>query len=141
MNKKALSELTAIVGKDNILTAKEDCMCYSYDATNQKFLPEAVVFPLNSQQVKDIMIWANQHRIPVIPRGAGSGFVGGSLPVEGGVVITLTKMNRIVKIEPENLTATVEPGVVTGDCNTQTPFARQQFNSKGSVSRHGMDFC
>jgi glycolate oxidase len=58
---------------------------------------------------------ANQHKIPVIPRGAGSGFVGGSLPVEGGIVLALTKMNRIITIEPENLTATVEPGVVTGD--------------------------
>ena len=115
MNKQALSELTSIVGKENILTAKEDCMCYSYDATNQKFLPEAVVFPLTTRQITEIMSWANQHCIPVIPRGAGSGFVGGSLPVAGGVVVTLTKMNRIIKIEPENLTATVEPGVVTGD--------------------------
>ena len=115
MNKQALSELTSIVGKDDILTAKEDCMCYSYDATNQKFLPEAVVFPHTTQQIAEIMSWANQHSIPVIPRGAGSGFVGGSLPVAGGVVVTLTRMNRIIKIEPENLTATVEPGVVTGD--------------------------
>ena len=115
MNKQALSEITSIVGKENILTAKEDCMCYSYDATNQKFLPEAVVFPLTTRQITDIMSWANQYSIPVIPRGAGSGFVGGSLPVAGGVVVTLTRMNRIIKIEPENLTATVEPGVVTGD--------------------------
>ena len=84
MNKQALSEITFIVGKENILTAKEDCMCYSYDATNQKFLPEAVAFPLTTQQITQIMPWANQHSIPVIPRGAGSGFVGGSLPVEGG---------------------------------------------------------
>jgi len=115
MNKQALSEITSIVGKENILTAKEDCMCYSYDATNQKFLPEAVVFPLTTRQITEIMSWANLHSIPVIPRGAGSGFVGGSLPVAGGVVVTFTKMNRIIKIEPENLTATVEPGVVTGD--------------------------
>ena len=115
MNKQALSELTSIVGKEDILTAKEDCMCYSYDATNQKFLPEAVVFPHSTPQIAEIMSWANQHSIPVIPRGAGSGFVGGSLPVAGGVVVTLTRMNRIIKIEPENLTAKVESGVVTGD--------------------------
>jgi glycolate oxidase len=90
-------------------------MCYSYDATNQKFLPEAVVLPLTAQQIAHIMHCANQHKIPVIPRGAGTGFVGGALPVEGGIVLALTKMNRIVTIEPENLTATVEPGVVTGD--------------------------
>jgi len=115
MNKDALTEIAAIVGKDSILTAKEECMCYSYDATNQKFLPEAVAFPLTTQQIARIMCCANQHMIPVIPRGAGSGFVGGSLPLEGGIVLVLTKMNRIVTIEPENLTATVEPGVVTGN--------------------------
>ena len=115
MHKKALHEIASIVGKDNLLTAKEELMCYSYDATNQKFLPEVVVFALNPQQISEIMLLANQYRFPVIPRGAGSGFVGGSLPVEGGLVLVLTKMNKIIKIEPENLTAVVEPGVVTGN--------------------------
>lgn len=115
MHKKALHEIASIVGKDNLLTAKEELMCYSYDATNQKFLPEAVVFALNPQQISEIMLLANQYLFPVIPRGAGSGFVGGSLPVEGGLVLVLTKMNKIIKIEPENLTAVVEPGVVTGN--------------------------
>ncbi len=113
MHKKDLNEIASIVGEDNLLTAKEELMCYSYDATNQKFLPEAVAFPLNPQQISKIMFLANRHLFPVIPRGAGSGFVGGSLPVEGGLVLVLTKMNKIIKIEPENLTAVVEPGVVT----------------------------
>jgi glycolate oxidase len=103
MNKDILTEIAAIVGKDSILTGKEECMCYSYDATNQKFLPEAVAFPRTTQQIARIMHCANQHKVPVIPRGAGSGFVGGSLPVEGGIVLALTKMNRIITIEPENL--------------------------------------
>jgi len=115
MHKDALNEIAAIVGEESLLTAKEECMCYAYDATNQKFLPEAVAFPRTTQQIARIMHCANRHKVPVIPRGAGSGFVGGSLPVEGGVVLALTRMNRIVTIEPENLTATVEPGVVTGD--------------------------
>jgi glycolate oxidase len=89
-------------------------MCYSYDATNQKFLPEAVVFPHSPKQISQIMLLANRYRFPVIPRGSGSGFVGGSLPVEGGLVLALAKMNRIIKIEPKNLTAVVEPGTVTG---------------------------
>lgn len=115
MHKNALHEIASIVGKDNLLTAKEELMCYSYDATNQKFLPEAAVFAYNPQQIAKIMILANQYLFPVIPRGAGSGFVGGSLPVKGGLVLILTRMNRRIKIEPENLTAVVEPGVVTGD--------------------------
>ena len=114
MLKKALSEIASIVGKDNLLTAKEELVCYSYDATNQRFMPEAVVFPLSPEQVSQIMLCANRYRFPVIPRGAGSGFVGGSLPVEGGLVLALTKMNHIIRIEPENLNAMVEPGVVTG---------------------------
>jgi len=114
MLKKILPKITRIVGKDNLLTAKEELMCYSYDATNQKFLPEAIVFPYSPQQISQIMHLANHYSFPVIPRGAGSGFVGGSLPVESGLVLVLTKMNRIIKIEPENLIAVVEPGVVTG---------------------------
>jgi glycolate oxidase len=113
MQKNALNEIASIVGKDNLLTAKEELMCFSYDATNQKILPEAVVFPLNPQHISKIIHLANRYLFPVIPRGAGSGFVGGSLPVEGGLVLVLTRMNRIIKIEPENLTAVVEPGVVT----------------------------
>lgn len=115
MLKKSLNEIANIVGKDNLFTTKEELTCYSYDATNLKFLPEAVVSPHNSQQISQILLLANQHRFPVIPRGSGSGFVGGSLPVEGGLVLSLTKMNQIIKIEPENLTAVVEPGVVTGN--------------------------
>lgn len=114
MHKAVITEIAALVGKEGILTAPEECMCYSYDATNQKFLPEAVAFPRTAEQIARIMHCANRYRVPVIPRGAGSGFAGGSLPVEGGIVLALTRMNRIIKIEPENLTATVEPGVVTG---------------------------
>ena len=73
MHKDALKEITAIIGKDSLLTAKEECMCYSYDATNQKFLPEAVAFPRTTEHIARIMHCVNRHRIPVIPRGAGSG--------------------------------------------------------------------
>lgn len=110
-----LAEIESIVGNDNLLTAPEERMCYSFDATNRKFLPDAVAFPRNADDVSNIMRCANLHRFPVIPRGAGSGFAGGSLAVEGGLVLALTRMNRIVSIAPENLTAVVEPGVVTGD--------------------------
>lgn len=115
MSKKALHEIASIAGSDNLLTAKEERICFSYDATNQKFLPDAVVFVTHPEQISEIMLCANRHRFPVIPRGAGSGFVGGSLPVEGGLVLVLTKMNNILNIEPKNLTAVVEPGLVTGD--------------------------
>ncbi|MCK5422647.1 MAG: FAD-binding oxidoreductase, partial [Deltaproteobacteria bacterium] len=65
MHKKALHEIASIVGKENLLTVKEELMCYSYDATNQKFLPEAVVFAFNPQQISEIMLLANQYLFPV----------------------------------------------------------------------------
>ncbi|MGZ4656892.1 MAG: FAD-binding oxidoreductase, partial [Blastococcus sp.] len=89
-------------------------ICYSFDATRKTFLPDAVVYPVNSEEVRQAVLLANLHRFPVVPRGAGTGFSGGSLPVRGGVVLSTERMDRIVSIDTENLYAVVEPGVVTG---------------------------
>ncbi len=102
-----------IVGKENVTTAKADLLCYSYDATQQKFLPDVVIHPQTAEEISLVMKMANAERIPVFPRGAGSGFTGGSLPVTGGIVLATERMNRIIEIDNENLVATVEPGVVT----------------------------
>jgi len=115
LSQSLIKELGRIVGKENIATAKEDLICYSYDATNQQFLPDAVVFPKNADEISLILKLANKEGFPVVPRGAGSGFSGGSLPVEGGVVVSLERMNKILKIDADNLIAIVEPGVVTGE--------------------------
>lgn len=115
LSKNIVTELTNIVGKENISTDREDLICYSYDATNQKFLPGAVVFPKGAEEISLILKIANKEAFPVIPRGAGTGFSGGSLPVEGGVVVSLERMNKILKVDTDNLIAIVEPGVVTGD--------------------------
>ena len=115
LSQNIAKELNNIVGKENITTSREDLICYSYDATNQKFLPDAVVFPKSAEEISLILKLANREAFPVIPRGAGSGFSGGSLPVEGGVVVSLERMNKILKIDTDNLVAIVEPGVVTGD--------------------------
>src|SRR3972149_1172923 len=115
LSQSLIKELGRIVGKENIATAKEDLVCYSYDATNQKYLPDAVVFPKSSSEISNILRLANKEGFPVVPRGAGSGFSGGSLPVEGGVVVSLERMNKILKIDADNLIAIVEPGVVTGE--------------------------
>jgi glycolate oxidase len=107
---KALQE---IVGAKNVFTEKADLILYSYDATQQKFLPEVVVRPASTAEIARIMQLANTEKIPVFPRGAGSGFTGGSLPTKGGIVLTTERMDRILEIDEENLIATVEPGVVT----------------------------
>ncbi|NVN89996.1 MAG: FAD-binding protein [Desulfuromonadales bacterium] len=113
LKSKHIEELTAIVGKDNIATERQDLLCYSYDATQMEFIPEAVVHPANAEEVSAIMRLANRAGFPVFPRGAGSGFSGGSLPKAGGIVLVTTRMNRIVRIDTENLIAEVEPGLVT----------------------------
>ena len=105
--------LEDIVGSENVTSESTDMLCYSYDATQQTFLPDAVIFPENAQQVGLVMKMANVENIPVFPRGAGSGFSGGSLPTKGGIVLVTSRMDRIIEIDEDNLVATVEPGVVT----------------------------
>jgi glycolate oxidase len=113
LDSSVIQGLTAIVGAENILTEKQDLLCYSYDATQMEFLPGAVVHPANAEEVSQILKLANRQGFPVFPRGAGSGFTGGSLPKGGGVVLVTTRMNRILRIDTENLIAEVEPGLVT----------------------------
>lgn len=107
--------LIRIAGEANCSFSKEELLCYSYDATNTLHQPDAVVFPSGPEEVSLILKMANSEGFPVIPRGAGTGFSGGSLPVEGGVVISFERMRKILEIDAENLVAVVEPGVVTWD--------------------------
>ena len=107
--------LEDIVGKDNVLTARSDLLTHSYDATQQQFLPDVVVYAETTEQVSRVVKRANVEKVPILPRGAGSGFTGGTLPVQGGIVLVLTRMNHILDIDSDNLTAVVEPGVVTAD--------------------------
>ncbi|MCC7201736.1 MAG: FAD-binding protein [Nitrospirae bacterium] len=112
LSKSAIKDLKGISGNDNVLTTKEDRLCYAYDATNQLFLPDAVVFPSNTEEVSKIIRLANPEKFCVIPRGAGTGLSGGSVPEKGGVVLSLERMRRILRIDAQNLITIVEPGVV-----------------------------
>lgn len=109
-----LRTLEAIVGAEHLYTSLEDRLCYAYDATNLLYLPDAVVFPGDAAEIAAILRLANQHRFPVVPRGAGTGTTGGALPIHGGVVLVTTRLNRILEIDPDNFLAVVEPGVITG---------------------------
>ncbi|HOJ43042.1 MAG TPA: FAD-linked oxidase C-terminal domain-containing protein [Syntrophorhabdaceae bacterium] len=112
------NELERIVGKENVLTTPEALKAYSYDGTTSWIHePDVVVFPTTTQQVSEIVKLANKEKIPVTPRGGGTNVSGGSVPWLGGIVLCTTKMNKILKIDKENLTATVEPGVVLQDLN------------------------
>lgn len=112
LSESVIRSLRGIAGSDNILTSKEDRLCYAYDATNQIFLPDAVVFPSNVEDVSKVLKLANTERFYVTPRGAGTGLSGGSIPVSGGIVLSLERMRRILRIDTKNLIAVVEPGVV-----------------------------
>src|SRR4030066_226477 len=113
MHADAFSALGFLFGA-RLRASLETRICSSFDATGKQFLPDAVVYPVNAEEVRQTVLLANLHQFPVVPRGAGSGFPGGSLPVRGGVVLSTERMDRIVSIDTENLYAVVEPGVVTG---------------------------
>jgi glycolate oxidase len=104
--------LAAIVGPQNLLTTPEERWTYAYDATDRARMPDAVVFPGSAAEIAQIVRLANEQRFPVVPRGAGTGRSGGSVPIAGGVVLVLTRLNRILEISRPDLVAVVEPGVI-----------------------------
>lgn len=115
MEQAVVKHLEGIVGAENVLTSKEERICYSYDATLFRSMPDVVVKPNTTKQISDIMIFANEEGIPTTPRGCGTGLSGGSVPVNGGIVMSMTRMNKIKEIDPGNLLAVVEPGVINVD--------------------------
>jgi len=113
LDSRHIKMLKKIVGEDNCYDDKAHLSAYCYDATRERYEPEAVVFPRNEADVSAILSYCNDNLIPIVPRGAGSGFTGGALPVNGGIVLALEKhFNRILEIDEKNLIARVQPAVV-----------------------------
>jgi glycolate oxidase len=115
LKSSVIKELKNIVGDRHLYTVAEELVAYSYDATRKEALPWAVARPATTEEVAAILLLANREGFPVVPRGAGTGMSGGSVPMQGGVVLSLERMNRILEIDEENLLAVVEPGVITGE--------------------------
>ncbi len=110
------SHLKNIVGRSNVLTSDEDCNVYSYDGTsNWIHKPDLVVFPTETRHVEAVLKLANEHRIPVTPRGGGTNVSGGSVPIRGGIALVMTRMNKILSIDGANLSARAQAGVVLMD--------------------------
>ncbi|MEM3754345.1 MAG: FAD-binding oxidoreductase, partial [Candidatus Bathyarchaeia archaeon] len=109
---KVVEKLKKIVGEENVSLEKEDLICYSRDASMYQYLPDVVVRPKTTEQVSLIMKLANKYRIPVTPRGGGSGAAGGCLPLLGGILLDMRAMNQIISISVEDQIAIVEAGVV-----------------------------
>ncbi|MEE8689948.1 MAG: glycolate oxidase subunit GlcD [Heyndrickxia coagulans] len=109
-------KLQQIVGPENYDDSKAGRLVYSYDASPQfQSMPDAVVAPRNKEEVQKIVKICNKHRIPIVPRGSGSNLCAGTCPIEGGIVLLFKHMNKILEIDEENLTVTVQPGVITLD--------------------------
>jgi glycolate oxidase len=109
-----LGKLKEIVGAGNVLDSPEALIAYSYDATAmQPQRPAAAVCPSTPEQISRILLLANEERFPVVPRGSGTGLSGGALPLEHSIVLLTNHWNRILEIDRENMTVTVQPGVIT----------------------------
>ncbi|MFA6900875.1 MAG: FAD-linked oxidase C-terminal domain-containing protein [Desulfurivibrionaceae bacterium] len=119
MNQDTIHKLQKIVGRGQVTTVPEELACYSYDGTGQEYPPAAVVFPGSTEEIRLIMQLASDTPFPVVPRGAGTGMTGGALPVAGGLVMVLSRLNRILEIDQDNQIAVVEPGVITGDLRAE----------------------
>jgi glycolate oxidase len=111
-------DLTDLLGETKCLFSLEDRWTYSFDAGKDQAIPQAVVFPSCPEDVCAVMGYAHDKGIFVVPRGAGSGLTGGAVPVKGGIVMVLERMNRILELDTNNLCAVVETGVITADLQT-----------------------
>ncbi|MBP9493279.1 MAG: FAD-binding protein, partial [Sulfurospirillum sp.] len=116
MEIKHINYFKKCVGEENVYDDKAHLIAYCYDATRTRYEPDAVIFPRTEEDVSAILKYCNENRIIITPRGAGSGFTGGSLPANGGVILAFEKhMNKILEIDMENMVAVVQPGVINMD--------------------------
>ncbi len=110
-----VDELKAIVGEEYVYSHPEDLLVYEYDGSIDRGLPEAVVLPISTGEVSRVMALAYREGVPVVGRGSGTGLSGGAIAPPGGIQVSFSRMNRILEVDSENRTATVEPGVINLD--------------------------
>jgi len=127
-DRKLLKSLSRVIGRQHLLTEPADLLVYSYDSSTARGTPEAVVLPASTEEVAGVVRLCSQYRIPFVPRGAGTNLSGGTAPVRGGVVVSLSRMNRVLEVDAANLVAVVQPGVVN--------LPLQQL-----LAREGLQFC
>ncbi|HOP34351.1 MAG TPA: FAD-binding oxidoreductase, partial [Defluviitoga tunisiensis] len=117
---KIVEKIKKILKNENLLIYQdeENLKSYSNDESGGEYyahMPELVIKPETKEQISEIVKLCNEEHIPITPRGAGSGLAGANIPIYGGIVISLERMNNIIEIDTKNLVAVVEPGVVTND--------------------------
>ena len=111
-NSDFLAKLSQQFPKDRVYTDPVDCYAYAYDNSRNFHSPIAVVFPVTAEEVQAVIQLCNAHKVPVVPRGRGTGTAGGSVPEQGGVALSLERMNNIISVDPDNRMAIIEPGVL-----------------------------
>jgi glycolate oxidase len=115
VNNSVFRRLSEISGPKAVFNSEEMRDKYSRDETiGLSYRPEAVVLPASQKEIKEILLLANSENIPVTPRGLGTGLSGGAVPLYGGIVLSLERMNKLIEIDRENLMAVTEPGIITG---------------------------
>jgi glycolate oxidase len=115
MDANVKQALMDIVGDDNFTDTLIDMVSYSYDSSEHSHRPSCAIWPTSTEQVAAVMRLASEHRLPVIPRGAGTGLSGMAVPVRAGIVMDLSRMDKILKVSAEDRLAVVQPGVVYAD--------------------------
>jgi len=128
VDRKLVRALQRAVGRQNVLTEPADVLLYSYDSSTTVGKPEAVVFPGSTDEVAKVVKVCADRATPFVPRGAGTNLSGGSVPLRGGVVIALSRLNRVLEIDRENQRAVVQPSVVNLDLQK-------------TLAEYGMQFC
>jgi len=111
-------ELRAILGDDYVLTEEADIWSYGFDNSRRHALADFVVLPESTQQISQIVTLCNQHKLPLIARGKGTGTTGATVPVAGGIILSTERMNKIVRIDPDNRYIVVQPGVTNTEVQT-----------------------
>ena len=101
-SRQVIDDLTAIVGSDYVLSEESDLLVYEYDGSADKGLPVVVILPENAEQVSKIVTTAGQYNVPVIARGAGTGLSGGAVADEGGIVIGMSRLKKILEVDVDN---------------------------------------
>jgi glycolate oxidase len=109
------AQLSACVGPELIRADESARASYAADALGQGHLPDLVVLPGSTKEISEIARLCNEHRVPLVVRGAGTGYTGGAVPTHGGIVVSMERLNRILEIDEANLLAVVEPNVITGE--------------------------
>src|ERR1039457_374294 len=128
LDRRVIRDLEGQVAPSHVYTRPADLAAYAYDAwgaSGERHLPDAVVFPATTEEVAGIVSVCAVHRVPIVPRGAGTGYAAGASPSRGGVILSLARLNRVLGLETEALRIHAQAGAVTAGIHARAAAARR----------------